>query len=449
MSSLLGPIGLSLQSARHAQLMLGVEEIQLALRAVVNQAANRAMQEPTRPASQPQTAVAPFPKFHHPLVLQTPDATGRPDDRKHNSHSNTPALGVLAVDVSTSQRCNHRCRCRCHTTSQMQTPSWLRSVVGEHLVRYNAVPFFDKRPCDSARCRACTEKFIRLRLHFPSWLLRSAVQIAMSWHACGGPGAAMYLGVSRPVSFGLTWAAIRFNHLDGIRQVVSTGGILPTDIDDTTGEAILALVLNQCAHNPAVINIFIESWKHHLHKVAARNGLSASEMAQAVLWKYPHLSAEMTRPLERIIDLTYSHSDLSPSLIRDAILGICPVTLEQALEMEPGSVNALDAYGLSPLHWAAYRNNVAAARLLLHHEAKPELRETSLWQTALHVACRIGSFDLAHLLLRHGADANCLDSRYMNPLHYAIECPKLVRLLLEFGAHPDGSSRLEMAPLHY
>lgn len=172
-------------------------------------------------------------------------------------------------------------------------------------------------------------------------------------------------------------------------------------------------------------------------------------MAQVVLWKYPHLSAEMTRSLERIIDLTSGHSGLSPSLIRDAILGIGPVVLEQALEMEPGGVNALDAYGLPPLHWAVYRNNLAAARLLLQRKAKLELRETSLMQTALHVACRIGLFDLSHLLLRHGADANCVNSRHMNPLHYAIESLKLVRLLLEFGAHPDGSSRLEMAPLHY
>lgn len=232
---------LTVSSARHAQLTLGVEEIQLAIRRVINQAANRAMQEPTRPAGQLQTAVAPSPKAHHPLVPQTPNATGHHDDRKHDSHRNAAELGVLAVDVSTSRRCGHRCRCRCHTTSQMQTPSWLRSVVGEHLVRYNAVPFFDKRPCDSPRCRAGTEKFIRLRLHFPSWLLRSAIHIAMSWHACGGLGAAMFLGVSRPVSFGLTWAAIRFNHLDGVRRAISIGGILPTDIDDTTGEAILAV----------------------------------------------------------------------------------------------------------------------------------------------------------------------------------------------------------------
>ncbi|KAL8366348.1 hypothetical protein RB595_004900 [Gaeumannomyces hyphopodioides] len=37
----------------------------------------------------------------------------------------------------------------------------------------------------------------------------------------------------------------------------------------------------------------------------------------------------------------------------------------------------------------------------------------------------------------------------MNPLHYAMEFPELVRLLLEFGALPNGSRRLESVPLHY
>ncbi|EJT69460.1 hypothetical protein GGTG_13079 [Gaeumannomyces tritici R3-111a-1] len=430
MNSLLGPVGLLLQSARHAQLTLRVTEVQAAITQVINQAAKRAMKEAVTPAIQPRTTVA-------------ASAWGASE-----SHSNSASFDAFAVDASAAKGCGYRCRCRCHITSRIQTPSWLCSIVGEYLLRYNAVPFFDKRPCDSASCLAGTKKFIRLHLHFPPWLLRSAIHVALLWHAFGSPGATMFFAVSRPISFGPIWAAIRFNNLSRLRQELSAGEILPTDIDSTTGEAILAPVLRECPDNPAVINIFIESWKHHLPRVVGRNGLSASGIAQTMLWKTPQLSAEVRRALERIVTLASNHSP-PPSLIRDAILGIGPVGLGKALEIEPRNVNVLDCYGLSPLHWVAYRNDVASARLLLENKAKVELKDMPLGRTALHISCLLGLFDLAHMLLCHGADPNCEDSMQMNPLHYAMEFPDIVRLLLDFGALPNGSRRLERAPLHY
>lgn len=67
----------------------------------------------------------------------------------------------------------------------------------------------------------------------------------------------------------------------------------------------------------------------------------------------------------------------------------------------------------------------------------------------LHVAALKEEFDIAKVLLRHGADINSRDYSRKTPLHLAIQFKGLVDQLLEHGADPDLADNMGLTSLHY
>jgi ankyrin repeat protein len=109
--------------------------------------------------------------------------------------------------------------------------------------------------------------------------------------------------------------------------------------------------------------------------------------------------------------------------------------------------NAPDKYGRTPLHYAAYCGDISAVVRLLRRGANPNAQD-EIGQTPLHVASR---FDIAKLLLKHGADPNIRtkhDGR--TPLHYVAAEGRLavVGLLLKYGAYLDVRDSYGKTPLY-
>ena len=150
-----------------------------------------------------------------------------------------PALSAF-TDISTSavsicgtvrQRCPPQCKCQCHKVSRMQTPTFLRSVIGALCVQYNRIPFFDRRPCDSALCRSNSRTLIGVRYQFPGWMVARAICALISSHGLTNAGASMYLKVSRVIEFNSVGNAILANDIQWLQREISEKRLLKTDID--------------------------------------------------------------------------------------------------------------------------------------------------------------------------------------------------------------------------
>ncbi len=135
-------------------------------------------------------------------------------------------------------------------------------------------------------------------------------------------------------------------------------------------------------------------------------------------------------------------------------------------------VNATQPDGTTPLHWAAYRNDVDLTKRLLAHGAKPNVKNalgstplaeavkvanTELvavllkgganveganadGETALLIAARNGSVPIAQELLRHGANVNAQEQwRGQTALMWAAaeNHPEMVALLVGHRAKVD------------
>jgi N-acyl-D-amino-acid deacylase len=96
----------------------------------------------------------------------------------------------------------------------------------------------------------------------------------------------------------------------------------------------------------------------------------------------------------------------------------------------------------TPLMWAAYRNDVRMARLLLEHRADPN--QSTYYGNPLSHACWGDGFEAAKLLIARGASVNARDAvADFTPLHWAagteLPRPRLVQLLLDNGADPNAA----------
>lgn len=82
------------------------------------------------------------------------------------------------------------------------------------------------------------------------------------------------------------------------------------------------------------------------------------------------------------------------------------------------TIDSVDEDGYTPLHRAAYSNNVDIAKILIKYGANVNAQTEFKW-TPLHSAVKWSNAEVAALLLQHGADVNALSEGQQTPLHIA------------------------------
>ncbi|XP_072948656.1 ankyrin repeat domain-containing protein 61-like isoform X2 [Epargyreus clarus] len=116
-------------------------------------------------------------------------------------------------------------------------------------------------------------------------------------------------------------------------------------------------------------------------------------------------------------------------------------------------INAQDDCGYSALHLSAEHGYVELVKLLLESGAAVDYRpdtgeefpRTTLCDEPLRLAIRNKHYEVARLLLEHGADPN---KRYFFGAEInLVSDPEYLELLLTFGANPDSRDRAGLTPL--
>jgi len=121
--------------------------------------------------------------------------------------------------------------------------------------------------------------------------------------------------------------------------------------------------------------------------------------------------------------------------------------IQTLLRQNPQQVNAKDAVGWTPLHWAVEYGNRAVAVLLISRGADLNTGARD-GMTPLHLAAG-GKQAVLELLLDRGADINAKDRDNWTPLHYAAFYGKEanVSLLIARGARVNEKNKDNKTPL--
>lgn len=133
--------------------------------------------------------------------------------------------------------------------------------------------------------------------------------------------------------------------------------------------------------------------------------------------------------------------------IRDAVLGIGNVSLEEALALDSSRIDELDNIGYSPLHWAAELGYVDKANVLLRHGANLEIATRTERATPLFVAVAGRQEEMVSFLLEHGASAAVEDAEKWGLLHHAVNI-NIQRALLAANVDPNKEGHDNRTPLH-
>lgn len=102
---------------------------------------------------------------------------------------------------------------------------------------------------------------------------------------------------------------------------------------------------------------------------------------------------------------------------------------------------------LSPLIIAARKNNVALAKLLLTYGADVE-RGNILGRTPLHEAVRANALQVANLLIKSKANIHALDGNQSMPIHF-IKGYEVALMLLDHGALANVKNTREQTPIFF
>jgi len=112
------------------------------------------------------------------------------------------------------------------------------------------------------------------------------------------------------------------------------------------------------------------------------------------------------------------------------------VTALKSLLKQNPDVNAAQGDGHTALHWAAYRDDVEMARVLVEAGAKAEAKTRVGDLTPLLLAAKNGSAPMIELLVKAGADPNTPNANGTSPLMLAAASGKAdaLKVLLDRGA---------------
>ena len=107
------------------------------------------------------------------------------------------------------------------------------------------------------------------------------------------------------------------------------------------------------------------------------------------------------------------------STSNDGFIETLNFLIEKGTEKDPNYISEDDSYGDAPLHYAVYRNNVEAARILLDNNADIDDVDNQK-QTALHMAATNGSVEILALFIERKANFGMADNDGTTALQLAI-----------------------------
>ncbi|KAL9043864.1 MAG: hypothetical protein Q9214_002961, partial [Letrouitia sp. 1 TL-2023] len=352
---------------------------------------------------------------------------------------------VVAIPLSTTlgqePTCSSNCACQCHRRHGLKTPAVLSSISGQLLLGYSGSLVLQQR-CNVPTCRFQNAKSPSLSYYFPHWFVQRAITISMTTTAFGTPN--LNIKVRRVVSeMSDLFRLSRFGDVEGCQTLFSKQQASPDDVNPIGGWTALHFAVDHGS---------VELSRLLIQEGADPNWEDSSGMTAIEIARRNVLQPRVAPRAAEIYAVLISRADRLQeryfSRLHEVILELTSGDIEEEIKSSPASLEAVDIYGWTPLHWAVRRNDTRAVDILLRNGANPFAETGDDQASPIHLAARADSASCVELLLQarykgKAVEINGWDKRGRTPLRIAAgnDCVACTALLIQKGAEIDNLDR--------
>lgn len=127
----------------------------------------------------------------------------------------------------------------------------------------------------------------------------------------------------------------------------------------------------------------------------------------------------MSYPKQEVIPpMPYENCSENSDLVQAMSMMMDISRLEQIVLSNRESINKVGWNGMLPLHHAVLKGRFDLLQLLVRYGAEVNC-VNNFFETPLHYACRRGGLQMVHFLLQNGADVNAVDKAGRSLMHFA------------------------------
>ncbi|KAL0229925.1 hypothetical protein PCE1_003489 [Barthelona sp. PCE] len=139
---------------------------------------------------------------------------------------------------------------------------------------------------------------------------------------------------------------------------------------------------------------------------------------QGMTLAFKDLSSTIMNQKKNVVELVNTRDKFNKMPLHYAIEGRHVKVAEYLIDEFKADFEALDPYGISPLHEAVRTDQYAMCLMMLTRGANPNKIWAELYQSPLHAACIVDNLAIISLLLQHGARLDVFDMFDNPPMFY-------------------------------
>ncbi len=153
-----------------------------------------------------------------------------------------------------NERCSPWCPCSCHLKTGIQSPRWLRHIIGQLFYTYVGTSLLYRRPCDFPKCLRSGSPSNRISYHLPAWALPRVLSFTSSWKDLNGQGATWTLRIPRVINMtesSRTSRIVQSGDVAALKVLVQNRQCYPLDVF-FQGDSLLSVSFAWSALNCSV-----------------------------------------------------------------------------------------------------------------------------------------------------------------------------------------------------
>ncbi|KUJ19420.1 ankyrin [Mollisia scopiformis] len=320
-------------------------------------------------------------------------------------------------------------------------PTLFNRMLGQLFVAYTGVPYLSQK-CDSEACKRSQAPRIYVEYWFPLGFCWSQIlQLQVGFQSNLGLQFSLKSLRRVPDSAQCVHYTMDGN-IEGLKDLFKRGLASPLDVSSTRGYTLLREWAVYAKQYETVRFLAIAGSDPDYRPIAQTDNSARNKAFDALLQGALDKESE-----ENVRCLTASSDwveDQNFSKLHKITCGILPLDLEKEILDDVAQVDMTDAMGRTPLLWAAARGDHTSVKILLSHNADPNIVDTYLAPPVSYAADR-GHTLCVRLLLEAGALAEPKlppGVKLGSPLNCAARNardPVLLKYLLTYGADVDST----------